>query len=1852
MIRMRCDEYLVVVREKSHHIAGRRRIAATMAFGSGGGSSSSSGSGSTYNGYPIHDYRTPESKRREREKDTIHHTKAILTPMRILILAVLGCLIFCFFLVHNHVDQIHMGDSIGGIAGGRGPVRTRENYSKQIHSTSLSSIEVGNGSNDDMGRDSIDGSNSNGSGGEKWRSKSHRDQDDDHHLHRIQPNPTKYPLLSGLASENAEEEEAQGVAPTPSPLHWSILANMYRMKDGFVSSTSSSLSTDIVGSSLSASSESSGDRASEFRQPKLTSNACKKIESSLNYRSESSLFHHASQIHKTSYSLLRRFDTNDFSHEDRVKQGKEDINSKESVQKRVQDFHRVLRSGDICMISDDKYHQSSNNKDDPGMSTQLTNNNLYDLMQKLIFAQEYTSVLEFTTTADPMSSVSQYLAEKHYHGYGPYEMKGAETATAGDGKKGAEPTTFLLLGHSSSTSTNNVINCQPRQVPNLLVSSQSITPSLLEGKFNCLQYISDLSLFSGDLLPYEFELALGKTLCRCNDTLVEKTLPDHSFFSYWESIEVLVTAAVKAVAATDVGCNIEINNESRGALMPSSTSTSSSTSSTSRSRYKGYVSSAALSKGFSSSLKMSRYMLLTRSSNLNQSTYDGYLPLKQLLELNMDLPSTQFISQALLEVPYHVSKMVYNDLLLRGDMVVSKYDHSRIKKEIEASVSLLDVIRSHPSSSSSSSSSSSLPLTTASHYSSSSSSSSSHSWSHGSPHSSPSLSSTSPPSHVTSREATNSTNSAMTPVATSLSSSLSSQSSSGDTSDANITSSDTTTSEVRSSSHNVHSGTFNSGSYNRYLSKLRSQSHRDSNGNDVSNYDQVRSNAVDRKSEEDLHDGKKNVLYRRRLYASSRIQNKFVVERSDITTKSLRGAWTGVELEVDKAHDPFVAVDEAIAHNKSYHDMLFAVAHVSPSSNISSSIPSSNDGMHNRNSAWMNSLARIQQNALRARENDAYLLWKEVLSSPASASTVDTLMDIAKTARLIYAFGNKISQLSTFLCSLQTRHYNDNNYESYEKNSVGLTVSVLSDSLAIAAHEQLLNVMSVHNNIPCQSELYLPQLSALTTAPELAELSIIQVNVFIRLLGIVESKEMLVEALQALLSLSLTTIIELPSKEGLSRLTAVQRYMSLGSNYENFIESYDACTMLQLVAKTIAIPSSMTSIKSSIAEMSVHEITVDSNEWATRYFRVEFNFGDKHHQNNPRGKGSVSVQTLLTLGLTKTPRRALMKLFLDLPLHKACKHSSDILHPSNLYVDIQDHSIVREKFLEYDVDTTSALSLWFDPSCDIGELKESTKMKSLIGSTSGWGSLIADRVRAVAVWQSLHSHLKKYPEDLADGKFSILDHKSGYGHLSALIAQAYPVATVISVEREEVAVDYHVRMLDAMNISNNAVCMLSQQTETKVFLTNLYESPEFFRFQILLNDVMQQFAESNDMEEWGSKIGYLMSTAMSSFINVPSDAHLSLAMKLFYDTTSNRILKPVKGDRIGWLQFDSTRGTYLQYSLISHPSPEYAGFEKALLLAFAKTPEYSSTEVVCSEIDHDQSRKIDHMHILRCDVHNMTRHVHHHFDYKKDGHKRTYTMKVIENRTATDEKQKEIKSYIQSGGNQYPLAIGNHPNRGKVIHVALERDKDSFQIPYTSIYGVTLIATLRMGLDSRLREKLFGEFLDLSLYEDMAPWNIVLNGPTLAYIDYDTRERTFDKEVSKAYQLLSILMNYKRTVEDFKRCGPKAGTVYNLPFISDCVGGKDAKGMHVECPDLALPVPCGDGTCHSDYISCLHSLANTVQHFVDKHASRSPFFSPSSSSSSSPGTHDPETMESFNTKNHFNDVSQMVFNFNDKGLVY
>ena len=72
-------------------------------------------------------------------------------------------------------------------------------------------------------------------------------------------------------------------------------------------------------------------------------------------------------------------------------------------------------------------------------------------------------------------------------------------------------------------------------------------------------------------------------------------------------------------------------------------------------------------------------------------------------------------------------------------------------------------------------------------------------------------------------------------------------------------------------------------------------------------------------------------------------------------------------------------------------------------------------------------------------------------------------------------------------------------------------------------------------------------------------------------------------------------------------------------------------------------------------------------------------------------------------------------------------------------------------------------------------------------------------------------------------------------------------------------------------------------------------------------------------------------------------------------------------------------------------------------------------------------------------------------------------------------------------------------------------------------FGLTLISILRLGITDATRDKLYQSFLDMPLYEDMAPWNIFFEAGKLIYIDYDTRNLHFDEAVPMAYQVTSTL---------------------------------------------------------------------------------------------------------------------------------
>jgi hypothetical protein len=230
----------------------------------------------------------------------------------------------------------------------------------------------------------------------------------------------------------------------------------------------------------------------------------------------------------------------------------------------------------------------------------------------------------------------------------------------------------------------------------------------------------------------------------------------------------------------------------------------------------------------------------------------------------------------------------------------------------------------------------------------------------------------------------------------------------------------------------------------------------------------------------------------------------------------------------------------------------------------------------------------------------------------------------------------------------------------------------------------------------------------------------------------------------------------------------------------------------------------------------------------------------------------------------------------------------------------------------------------------------------------------------------------------------------------------------------------------------------------------------------------------------------------------------------------------------------------------SHPQWPYYNFASEWLLNSARAKKGSTSLLLSPILINDHTRHTSSRRgmisqplffdfpMIRCDIINMTRHVHHHYDYARDGHSRTYTMRIQVNNTETSRvksmiidpssahsvvDQKGVHLGLQPSSSSssssdsslsstVDLALGHHPSQHNIVSVRLYRDRDDFPIPYISIYGVTLITALRLGLLPDLRERLFHSFLKLSLFEDMAPWNIVLMGPVsyffllLSFIGY------------------------------------------------------------------------------------------------------------------------------------------------------
>lgn len=568
------------------------------------------------------------------------------------------------------------------------------------------------------------------------------------------------------------------------------------------------------------------------------------------------------------------------------------------------------------------------------------------------------------------------------------------------------------------------------------------------------------------------------------------------------------------------------------------------------------------------------------------------------------------------------------------------------------------------------------------------------------------------------------------------------------------------------------------------------------------------------------------------------------------------------------------------------------------------------------------------------------------------------------------------------------------------------------------------------------------------------------------------------------------------------------------------------------------------------------------------------------------GSGSaLSVYTLLHLGLVDSQRSRLLRLFLTMPIWRLRDARASPLSlryfPSTSSLDSYDYH-----GLQRGADLPGGVLVW-----DVSRAGGSKGLAVMEAASLTEEAQLADDVW----WRAMAEELgQDRAAELNEGRFSVMDVGSGHGLLSVQLAMAFPNATVVSLEDSPARTQAHYRLLERHAAWNNVVCNGSVSLPV---VEKLYESPELLRYLAYRDDLLALLTD-NRPEAAGKLLGMLVSSGLTTFLRVPTSAHVSLAMAAFASTTEDEVDAELGGPiTLRGPMPDGAGVPQLQYSLSAHPTAQYEPLQTAVVRQAVRLSS-GRTRVSLRHLADAHGRALP---LLRLDLLNMTRSVHHHFDYKKDGHARTYTMRVAVNRTATVDAREALgtaalssarlaDSRLRLGRQSYAMGLGQHVSNDQVVSVSLERDSDKHWIPYTSVHGVTLIAIMRLGLLPALLDRAYSTFLTLPLYEDMAPWNIVFRGPALDYIDYDTRDTTFDGLIPKVYQILSVLMNYKRTVQDFARCSKdKARTPYGFSFVSDCVDSPEFRGP---CDDPAKPVPCGDGQCHSDYITCLRAMVD------------------------------------------------------------
>ena len=286
------------------------------------------------------------------------------------------------------------------------------------------------------------------------------------------------------------------------------------------------------------------------------------------------------------------------------------------------------------------------------------------------------------------------------------------------------------------------------------------------------------------------------------------------------------------------------------------------------------------------------------------------------------------------------------------------------------------------------------------------------------------------------------------------------------------------------------------------------------------------------------------------------------------------------------------------------------------------------------------------------------------------------------------------------------------------------------------------------------------------------------------------------------------------------------------------------------------------------------------------------------------------------------------------------------------------------------------------------------------------------------IWKSIKEEIASDSRG-DEEEFSFME--IGGAGVGALVAKEYGTATVVSVLSDESEAATIVDEIVREERWNHAVC--TKETVGEV-AKNLYESPELMRYSYW--DGLAVFMGEVRREEFGRTLGGLFTSALTSFVAVPSDAEWSLVWNLL----GTDVIAPYGG---AYKQVD--------WKLESHPRGKFEGFNKKFL-SMETEVKGGDTKVVISATEGSS--------LVRVDVLNATRAVHHHYDFKKDGHKRTYTMHIsTEEKVMNDDKDESMERDEKQ-------VAASHFSNGRWAKVWLTRDFDGHFIPYNEIKSLTV----------------------------------------------------------------------------------------------------------------------------------------------------------------------------------------------------